>query len=144
MPERHLGGTVLGMSMAKENAELRAQNAELQRENAELRSLVISLQERILDLEERLGKRSRNSSKPLSSDGPNRKLPSKRESGRSSLAAGRLGIKGMAGLWSRSRRSTPWCPACRRLAHAAARLCRGLTRLRSGTNRSISLSRRCW
>lgn len=39
LPERHLGGTVLGMSMAMEHAELRAQNAELQRETAELRAL---------------------------------------------------------------------------------------------------------
>lgn len=62
-----------------ENAELRAQNAALDQENAELRALVIGLQERIRDLEERLGKNSRNSSKPPSSDGPNRRLPPKRE-----------------------------------------------------------------
>lgn len=67
------------MSMAMENAELRAQNAELQRENADLRGAVISLQERIRDLEERLGKNSRNSSNPPSSDGLKRKLPPKRE-----------------------------------------------------------------
>lgn len=49
MPERHVGGTVLGMSMAKENAGLREQNAEPQREGAELRAAFISLQGRIQD-----------------------------------------------------------------------------------------------
>ena len=54
MPERNIGGTVLGMSMALENAELRAQNAELQRENVDLRGAVIGLQERIRDLEDKI------------------------------------------------------------------------------------------
>ena len=58
------------MSMAREVAELRLLNAELQRENAELRAAVVLLQQRISELEERLGKNSRNSSKPPSSDPP--------------------------------------------------------------------------
>ena len=86
MPERPDKGTVPGMSMAKESAELRAENAALQQENAELRALVVSLQRRIQDLEERLGKSARNSSKPPSSDGPSRRLPTKRQ--RSKLARG--------------------------------------------------------
>ena len=52
MPERPDKGTVPGMSMAKEiaelraeNAALRAENAALRQENAELRALVVSLLE---------------------------------------------------------------------------------------------------
>ena len=93
MPERPDKGTVPGMSMAKEiaelraeNAALRAENAALRQENAELRALVVSQQGRIQDLEERLGKNARNSSKPPSSDGPDQKLPPNRQ--RSKLARG--------------------------------------------------------
>lgn len=83
MPERHLGGTVLGMNMALENGELQAQNAELQRESADV-------QGRIHDLNEYMGKNPQNPSNSPSSDRLNRKNYRRSESGRSSFEASRL------------------------------------------------------
>src|SRR5437870_2265645 len=54
------------------NAELAQRNAELAQRNAELAQRNAELAQRITELEERLGRNSRNSNQPPSSDGFNR------------------------------------------------------------------------
>ncbi len=53
-----------------ENAELKAENAQLQREDVELRAENAKLRGENAALKEKVGKSSRNSSRPPSSDGP--------------------------------------------------------------------------
>jgi len=125
------------MSMALENAELRAQNAKPKRENAEQRGALISLQERIRDLEERLAKNMRNSFKPPLSDGPDRKPPSKQERSKRSRG-GQPGHQGHGRALVPAEGVGCMVPC---VLGACGRCC-GALHGRSGICRSISPSRR--
>ena len=102
--------------LREENAKLREENARLREENTLLRNLVEKLEKRVDDLEARLGKNSKNSSRPPSSDQksnlppPNSGIDSKNRPYHQ--GASRV-LLPECSVTSREVRATDICPRCR-------------------------------